>query len=199
MSFINKHEGQARRQFLHIDDLDSLTTAAILCGSGSAALKSWLAVTHRVRVSSKTTVALTSALCRQFGILSRKAKESGLRHWEALGVFKVVRKNGKNPNVTVLGKLGPLRRKATLTRTKIETLGGEFGNIASFSEGPDYAARTITATDRRRLEQAFLSGESVDLQLIDFGAGWLVQNIFRASETKREPEVESLQGEYINT
>ena len=193
--FVNRHNGQANRQFLHIDDLGSLTTAATLCGSGSAALKSWLAVTHRVRVSRKTTVALTTPLCRQFGILSRKAKESGLRHWEALGVFKVVRKNGKNPNVTMLGKLGPARRKATLTRTTIESLTGEFGNIATFSEGPDYAARTITAADRKRIEQAFSSGESVDLQLVDFGAGWVVQTIFQASETKKEPQLETLEGE----
>ena len=193
--FVNRHNGQANRQFLHIDDLGSLTTAATLCGSGSAALKSWLAVTHRVRVSRKTTVALTTPLCRQFGILSRKAKESGLRHWEALGVFKVVRKNGKNPNVTMLGKLGPARRKATLTRTTIESLTGEFGNIATFSEGPDYAARTITAADRKRIEQAFSSGESVDLQLVDFGAGWVVQTILQASETKKEPQLETLQGE----
>jgi hypothetical protein len=195
MSFTNRHNGQAHRQFLHIDDLGSLTTAATLCGSGSAALKSWLAVTHRVRVSKKTTVALTTPLCRQFGILSRKAKESGLRHWEALGVFKVVRKNGKNPNVTMLGKLGPARRKATLTRTTIDSLAGEFGNIATFSEGPDYAARTITAADRKRIEQAFSSGESVDLQLVDFGAGWVVQTIFQASQTKKEPQLETLQGE----
>ena len=193
--FVNRHNGQANRQFLHIDDLGSLTTAATLCGSGSAALKSWLAVTHRVRVSRKTTVALTTPLCRQFGILSRKAKESGLRHWEALGVFKVVRKNGKNPNVTMLGKLGPARRKATLTRTTIESLTGEFGNIATFSEGPDYAARTITAADRKRIEQAFSSGESVDLQLVDFGAGWVVQTILQASETKKEPQLETLPGE----
>ena len=193
--FVNRHNGQANRQFLHIDDLGSLTTAATLCGSGSAALKSWLAVTHRVRVSRKTTIALTTPLCRQFGILSRKAKESGLRHWEALGVFKVVRKNGKNPNVTMLGKLGPARRKATLTRTTIESLTGEFGNIATFSEGPDYAARTITAADRKRIEQAFSSGESVDLQLVDFGAGWVVQTILQASETKKEPQLETLQGE----
>ena len=193
--FVNRHNGQANRQFLHIDDLGSLTTAATLCGSGSAALKSWLAVTHRVRVSRKTTVALTTPLCRQFGILSRKAKESGLRHWEALGVFKVVRKNGKNPNVTMLGKLGPARRKATLTRTTIDSLAGEFGNIATFSEGPDYAARTITAADRKRIEQAFSSGESVDLQLVDFGAGWVVQTILQASETKKEPQLETLQGE----
>jgi hypothetical protein len=197
--FVNKHNGRANRQFLHIDDLGSLTTAATLCGSGSAALKSWLAVTHRVRVSRKTTVALTTPLCRQFGILSRKAKESGLRHWEALGVFKVVRKNGKNPKVTMLGKLGAPRRKATLTRTTIESLAGEFGNIASFSEGPDYAARATKPTDSRRLEQALLKGESVDVQLVDFGTGWLVQHIFQASDTKGEPQVEILQGGSINS
>ena len=95
----------------------------------------------------------------------------------------------------MLGKLGPARRKATLTRTTIDSLAGEFGNIATFSEGPDYAARTITAADRKRIEQAFSSGESVDLQLVDFGAGWVVQTILQASETKKEPQLETLPGE----
>jgi hypothetical protein len=178
----NITKGGVRRQFLHIDNLDSFTAAAVLGGSGSAALKCWLAVTHRARVTRKTTVKLTTSLCQQFGILNRKAKESGLRHWEALGVFQILRKSGKNPSVTVIGKLGPPLRKTTLIRTTVERLSGEFGNIASFSESPNYAARAIKEVDRKRLEQACLSGEALDIELADLGTGWLIQNIFRADK-----------------
>jgi hypothetical protein len=169
--------GKRGRQFLHIDDLESLTAAAILGGSGSAALKCWLAATHRARMTGGGEIKLTTSLCRQFGILTRKAKESALRHWELLGVFKVQRQNGKNPRVTIIGKLGACRRRAKLTRNQVVGLGGEFGNIATFNESEDYTARTTNEADRKQLEQVSLRGDFADLDLVDYGSGWLVESI----------------------
>lgn len=185
--------GRGGKQFLHIDDLDSLTTVAALGGNGSAALKCWLALTHRARVARSREVELTTFLCGQFGIHSRKAKESGLRRWEMLGAIKVHRQNGKNPRVTIIADLGACRRRAKLTRNQVERIEGEFCNVAIFNEGQDYAARATRETDRKRLAQASQSGEPLDLELVDYGSGWLVKKIKRPSEEWQKAQIEVLQ------
>jgi hypothetical protein len=190
MFFNDTGGGRGGRHFLHIDNLDSLTTAATLSGNGSAALKCWIAITHRARVAGTREVQLTTALCRQFGILTRKAKESGLRHWEILGVFKARRQSGKNPRVTILANLDACRRRAKLTRNQVEHMGGEFGNLANFNEGEDYAARATGETDRKRLEQASKSGEPLDLELADYGSGWIIEKIKPASEEWQKAHIE---------
>jgi hypothetical protein len=37
------------------------------------------------------------ALCEKFGILDRRAKESGFSFWEEAGILSAGRKAGKNP------------------------------------------------------------------------------------------------------
>lgn len=184
--------GRGAKHFLHID-LDSLTMPSTLSGNGSAALKCWLAITWQARVEGKREVTLTNALCRRFGIHGRKAKESGLRHWEMLGLFKVHRQTGKNPRVTIIADLGGCRRRAKLTRNQVEHMEGEFGNVAIFNEGQDYAARATRETDRKRLAQASQSGEPLDIELVDYGSGWLVEKIKRPSEEWQKAQIEVLQ------
>ena len=185
--------GRGRKKFLHIDDFDGFTAAATLSGNGSAALKCWLAITHRARVEGKREVPLTTQLCEEFGILNRKAKESGLRHWEMLGVLKVHRQTGKNPQVTIIANLGRCRRRAKLTRNQVERMDGEFGNLAIFNEGEDYAARATGVADRKRLERASQGGEPLDLELADYGSGWLVEKIETASEDWQKARIEIAQ------
>ena len=185
--------GRGAKQFLHIDDLDSLTTAATLSGNGSAALKCWLAITWRARVGGKREVTLTNPLCRRFGIQTPKAKDGGLRRWEKLGVMKVHRQNGKNPRVTIIANLGACRRRAKLSRNQVQRMEGEFGNIAIFNESDDYAARASAEVDQKRLEEASRSGERLDFELADYGSGWLIEKIEVASAVWQPAQIEVLQ------
>jgi hypothetical protein len=85
-----------KRPYLHLD-LDSLGAALEAARNNAAAIKCFLAVQHQITITKCAQISLTTALCEKFGILDRKAKESGLRYWEGAGIFKVVRKPGKNP------------------------------------------------------------------------------------------------------
>jgi hypothetical protein len=51
----------------------------------------------------------------------------------------------------------------------------------------------MVETHRKRLEQASQSGEPLDLELVDYGSGWLVEKIKRPSEDWQKARVEIIQ------
>lgn len=97
MSF-SKNRDPGRRHFLHLD-LEELQAALAAAGDSGAAIKMWLAVRHRARLTKNNVVKVTTKLCRQFGITDRKAKTRGITKWQQLGHWEVTITNGKNPVV----------------------------------------------------------------------------------------------------
>jgi hypothetical protein len=73
-----------------------------LSGSTAYAHKMMEAILHRCRCSNSSTINVTSALCRQFGINERQGKARSLRFWESLGVIQRIQVVGKNPKVVLL-------------------------------------------------------------------------------------------------
>lgn len=90
------------RHFFYAD-LGEVQNALSAAGDSGAAIKMWLAVTYRARVTRSNRVKVTTDLCRKFGINDRKAKTRGIAKWVALGRWKVTSSNGKNPMVEILG------------------------------------------------------------------------------------------------
>jgi hypothetical protein len=99
--YLNHKEGPTRRRFLHVD-LEELQSALTAAGNSGAAIKMWLAVRHKTRLTGKNVVKVTTDLCRQFGIRDRKAKARGITKWQQLGHWEVTITNGKNPVVQLL-------------------------------------------------------------------------------------------------
>jgi hypothetical protein len=89
------------RQFFYAN-LGELQDALTVAGDSGAAIKIWLAVTYRARVTRSSVVKVTTALCRKFGINDRKAKTRGIARWSQLGHWKVTSANGKNPVVEIV-------------------------------------------------------------------------------------------------
>ncbi len=89
------------RQFFYAD-LTELQSALAVAGDSGAAIKVWLAVTYKARVTRSAVVKVTTSLCRKFGIHDRKAKTRGIGKWAQLGVWKVSTANGKNPVVEIV-------------------------------------------------------------------------------------------------
>jgi hypothetical protein len=188
--YLNNNTKGRRPQYLHFDNLQALTAAATMAGNSCAALKMWMAVTHRSRIEGNNTVRVGTALCRQFGIVTRKAKDSGLRFWERRGVFSVDRPIGKNPIVTIMCKLrGPLRRRR-ITRNQVERMVGKLGNIVIFNEGEEATSRAVRQTDQEILEAACRSGAEVDAEVVDYGSGWLIEKIHPPSAHWQKPHIE---------
>ena len=100
MSFSKNRDPGRRRHFLHLD-LEELQAALAAAGDSGAAIKMWLAVRHRARLTKNNVVRVTTKLCRQFGITDRKAKQRGLAKWADSGAWHVVTENGKNPVVDI--------------------------------------------------------------------------------------------------
>ncbi len=89
------------RQFFYAD-LAELQSALAAAGDSGAAIKVWLAVTYKARVTRSAVVKVTTSLCRKFGIHDRKAKTRGIGKWAQLGMWKVSTANGKNPVVEIV-------------------------------------------------------------------------------------------------
>jgi hypothetical protein len=91
-----------RHPYLHIE-LGALSGALNTEGVTVSALKCFLAVEYRVRVTKNPQVKLTGELCRTFGITDRKAKRNGIQFWVERGRWDVNQAAGKNPVITALG------------------------------------------------------------------------------------------------
>jgi hypothetical protein len=179
-----------RRQYLYIDDLLTFTPPATVAGNSGAAIKIWMAVIHRARLEGSNTVQIGTEICKQFGITTRKAKDSGLRLWERVGVFRVERPTGKNPAVTIAYKLGIEKCRCRLTRNQVERMEGEHGNVTIFNEGEHFTARAVSKADQKKLEAACSSGEPMDVDLIDYGSGWLIKKIHPPSAEWKPARIE---------
>jgi hypothetical protein len=188
--YLKNNTTTRRRQYLHIDNLRALTSAATIAGNSAAALKIWLAVMHRARLEGTNTVQLGTEICRQFGITTRKAKDSGLRFWERVGVFSVERPLGKNPIVTIISKLGGLQQRCRITRNQVARMEGKSGNLTIFNEGEHLASRAVSKSDQKKLEAACLSGKELDVDLVDYGSGWLIEKIHPPSAHWQKPRKE---------
>ena len=93
-----------RRPYLHLD-LDCLGAALKAAGNNADAIKCFLSEQRQINVNRCAQSSLPTALCEKFGILNRKAKERGLRFWEAAGIFSLFREPGKNPLVELVQPL----------------------------------------------------------------------------------------------
>lgn len=187
--YLKKNNKVERRQFLYIADLHSYTAASILASSLSA-LKIWVLVEFQSRVNGGREVVLSTELCRKFGILNRKAKESGLRHWERAGIFRVQRPTGKNPRVTVVQQLGRQTRSTTVLMNQVASMSGEHGNIVTFNEGEHVTARVIREGDQKKLEKICRDGDKLDADLVDYGTGWIIDKIRPPSAEWKSAHIE---------
>lgn len=89
------------RQFFYAD-LNELQRILAAAGDSGAAIKMWLAVSYKARVTRSAVVKVTTSLCRKFGINDRKAKTRGIARWTDLGLWKSTKANGKNPVVEIV-------------------------------------------------------------------------------------------------
>ena len=97
---LSNNSGTTRRHFVHVD-LEELQTALAAAGDSGAAIKMWLAVRYRARLTKNNMVKVTTKLCQQFGITNRKAKTRALAKWAESGEWEVTTTNGKNPVVDI--------------------------------------------------------------------------------------------------
>lgn len=98
--YLNHKKSPARRRFVYVD-LAELQAALAAAGDSGAAIKMWLAVRHKARLTKNNVVKVTTQLCRQFGIHDRKAKQRGIAKWADTGAWQVITQNGKNPVVDI--------------------------------------------------------------------------------------------------
>ena len=98
--YLNHKKSPARRRFVYVD-LGELQAALAAAGDSGAAIKMWLAVRHKARLTKNNVVNVTTQLCRQFGIHDRKAKQRGIAKWADTGAWQVITQNGKNPVVDI--------------------------------------------------------------------------------------------------
>ena len=91
------------RQFFYAD-LNELECILAAAGDSGAAIKMWLAVSYKARVTRSAVVKVTTNLCRKFGINDRKAKTRGIAKWTHLGLWKAIKTNGKNPVVEIISQ-----------------------------------------------------------------------------------------------
>jgi len=179
-------ESGSHGTYLHLD-LEPLSAALSLAGSNAAAIKCYIAVCHRARVSKNVNVKFTTDLCQSFGLMDRKAKDRGLRFWEEVGLWTVVRLSGKNPVVQIIAAVEHLRRSVRLFRTQVRSIIGPHQFSTAFSEV--YTARVITDSVRQQLEFAHSSSAFLGVELIDVGTGWIVDKIHPATTEHAAPIV----------
>jgi len=186
MSLSKRNSGDSRPNFRHYDG-EAHEAACHLAGDSGAALKVFMAVLHRARVTRSRKAALTGALCRQFAI-DRKAKPRGLTLWQALGVFIIEQHRGKNPIVHVSALPGRVRQLGRLCRVQVSHLSGEpAASLVEFNDGTE--ARVGRQPDRARLVRLKASAGWIDAELVDRGTGWIVERLLPASAEWRALEV----------
>jgi len=176
---ISNNIGVRRRPFRHYDG-EQHTAACHLAGDNAAALKTIMAILHRVRTTRQSEVVLTNDLCQQFGVADRKAKARGLALWQALGVVEAHVRRGKNPAVRLVQMPGHVVARGRVRRLQVEQLSGApAGSHVSFNDGTE--ARVGRDRDRRALRAAHAKAAFVDVELVDRGTGWLLDKLLPAS------------------
>lgn len=186
MSLGNNSKEPRRRSFRHYDG-EQHEAACHLAGDSGAALKIFMAALHRARVTHSRTANLTGDLCRQFGI-DRKGKRRGLTLWQALGVFNIEQHRGKNPIIHLAALPGRVIRRGRLRRVQVAHLGGTPpASLVEFNDGTE--ARVGRPPDRKRIVQLEAVAGWLDVELVDRGTGWIVEQILPASAEWRPPEI----------
>lgn len=185
----NKELLRRAEHYLYLKPLSAVTAINTIAGNSAAVIKVWQAITHRSRLTKGGEIRLTTELCRMFGIEDRKVKDAGLKILERAGVCRVRRQNGKNPVVILNTEFGTVERRVTLTMNQVRSISGTLGNIAEFNEGDQYTARAFKDAHIKKLKAADKSGDTLDIDLVDYGTGWLVAKIRPPSKEWKRPEL----------
>jgi hypothetical protein len=72
------------------------------------------------------------------------------------------------------------------------SIRGESRNIVIFNEGEHFASRIVSRADQKKLEAACSSGKEMDVDLVDYGSGWLIAKIHPPSKNWQKPHIETI-------
>jgi len=182
---------QPRTHFLYYD-LEAGQTACVLARDSGAVLKLWLAVTHRAKLTGSDSVTVSGDLCRQFGILDRKARRRALDFWTSTG-FWVVDPSppppGKTTGVRILSTPIRCRRQCLLSRCCVSALLGAPPASRVLLSCASMDVRVPWSTLRPRLINAHRTAAVFDAELIDHGSGWLLSELLPPSAVSLPPQV----------
>ena len=141
---------------------------------------------HRSRVSGCSSLKVTGALCKEFGIASRGSKRRALEFWRALGVWELNKDQGKNPEVSIAILPGHVQAVGRLRRVR----AGKFEGQTQVTFTCGLIAHATSSKHLKRLRLTAAKSEFVDVVLEDRGTGWIVDQVLEPSEAHGPLEVE---------
>jgi len=157
--------------------LEQAQGALALVRDSGAALKLWLAVMYRSRLTGSDHVTLTSDLCSRFGIYDRKARRRALHFWTSAG-FWIIDPSppppGKSISVRIVFRPGVCRRSCRLFRCSVSAVSGTPAASGVILAPEALEVRVPWPPLRAPLINAHKTAAVFDAQLIDHGSGWLL-------------------------
>ncbi len=177
--------------FLYYDREAGQAACELVRDSG-AALKLWLAVMHRSRLTGSDHVSLTGDLCRQFGIHDRKARRRALDFWTSAG-FWIVDPSppppGKTTSVRIVSALSLCRRRCRLFRCSVSAVSGTPAASRVILAPESLEVRVPWSPLRAALINAHRTAAVFDAELVDHGSGWLLSELLSPNAIPLSPQI----------
>lgn len=181
----------AQEPFLYYP-LEQAQGAFALVRDSGAALKLWLAVMYRSRLTGSDHVALTNDLCRRFGIHDRKARRRALQFWTSAG-FWIIDPSppppGKSISVRIISTPGVCRRHCRLFRCSVSAVSGTPAASCVILAPEALEVRVPWSPLRAPLVNAHKTAAVFDAQLVDHGSGWLFSEFLPPNDVPLPPQL----------
>lgn len=181
----------SKEHFLYYP-LEEAQGAFALVRDSGAALKLWLAVMYRSRLTGSDHVTLTNDLCRRFGIHDRKARRRALQFWTSAG-FWIIDPSppppGKTTGVRILSKPGVCRRRCRLFRCSVSAVSGTPAASGVILAPEALEVRVPWPPLRAPLINAHKTAAVFDAQLVDHGSGWLLSEFLPPNDVPLSPQL----------